>query len=62
MGELVNREKVFKILEQQLETKNVSQSQLKKAQEEIEDYIKTLESELQFKTSVLLEEFVTARR
>jgi len=58
----VNREKVFEILEQQLETKNISQSQLKKAQEEIEDYIRTLESELQFKTSVLLEEFVTARR
>lgn len=58
----MNREKVFEILEQQLETKNISQSQLKKAQEEIEDYIRTLESELQFKTSVLLEEFVTARR
>ncbi len=62
MGEPVNRENVFEILEQQLETKNISQPQLKKAQEEIEDYIRTLEGELQFKTSVLLEEFVTARR
>ncbi len=58
----MDKGQLFTMLDQELETMNIPCGKVEEAQQEIEHYLSVLESQLQFSLSVLLEDFVTARR
>jgi len=58
----VDKAQLFIMLDQELETANIPLREVEKAQQEIENYLSVLEGQLRFSLSVLLEDFVTARR
>lgn len=58
----MDKAQLFIMLDQELETANIPLGEVEKAQQEIENYLSVLEGQLRFSLSVLLEDFVTARR
>ncbi|MBU7011646.1 MAG: hypothetical protein HXS46_13240 [Theionarchaea archaeon] len=58
----MDKAQLFIMLDQELETANIPLREVEKAQQEIENYLSVLEGQLRFSLSVLLEDFVTARR
>lgn len=58
----MDKAQLFTMLDQELETANIPLGEVEKAQQEIENYLSVLEGQLRFSLSVLLEDFVTARR